>query len=48
MELFPSIIGMPMQLLHSGIANMIIVQLQKKNILVLSERATNALLEKEI
>jgi len=37
-----------MQLLHSGIANMIIVQLQKKNILVLSERAANALLKKEI
>lgn len=36
-----------MQLLHSGIANMIIVQLQKKNTLVVSERATNALLEKE-
>ena len=36
-----------MQLLHSGIANMIIVQLQKKNTLVLSKRATNALLEKE-
>ena len=36
-----------MQLLHSGIANMIIVQMQKKNIFELSEGATNALLEKE-
>lgn len=36
-----------MQLPHCGIANMIIAQLQKKNILMVSERATHALLEKE-